>query len=670
MCGIFGIIVGQDSNIIFPTVKKITDKLFILSESRGKEASGLAVKTSTALIVYKRPEIATELVRSKTYNRIFKDLITLPFALIGHSRLVTSGFQELNVNNQPVIKGAVVGIHNGIIVNDHALWKAFSELEKEYEVDTEIMLSLFQLYFENTNSFSSAIRKTFSLIQGTASVALITNQFDQVVLATNTGSLYTCFDRNNCTMVFASERYILNKFVVDLSLNNLFDVNSIVQLKPGVGYIIDINECSGTQFSLNDNVTPMDKNVKKGMLVKVDDLSKNDNRLQIKPRIFSGNKLKKELKEIMHRTWVQLYNEINLKRCTKCILPETMTFIDFDEDGVCNYCKHYEKVDIVGVKTLEEGLKKYRSGSGKQDCVVALSGGRDSCYGLHYIKKELGMNPIAFTYDWGVVTDLARRNQARLCGELGVEHIIVSANITKKRRNIRANIEAWLKRPELGAIPLLMAGDKQMLYYARQIMKQTNIDLLIYCIGNGLEHSPFKIGFSGVLLENFTPHGWIGWNDKIRYFSYFLKQYLLNPSYINISVIDTLWAFFCTFIMKEQDSVHLFKYIPWNEENVNLTLINEYDWETSPDTITTWRIGDGTASFYNYIYMSVAGLSEHDTFRSNQIREGSLSRKDALTLIPEDNKPRYESIEWYANTIGFDCNNAIQIIENISKIYQ
>jgi hypothetical protein len=188
------------------------------------------------------------------------------------------------------------------------------------------------------------------------------------------------------------------------------------------------------------------------------------------------------------------------------------------------------------------------------------------------------MNPIAFTYDWGVVTDLARRNQARMCGELGVEHIIVSADITKKRQNIRANIEAWLKRPELGTIPLLMAGDKQMLYYARQIMKQTNIDLLIYCIGNGLEHSPFKIGFSGVLLENFTPHGWIGWKDKITYFSYFLKQYLLNPSYINISLIDTLWAFFCTFIMEEKNSVHLFKYIPWDEENVNLTLINEYDW--------------------------------------------------------------------------------------------
>ena len=49
----------------------------------------------------------------------------------------------------------------------------------------------------------------------------------------------------------------------------------------------------------------------------------------------------------------------------------------------------------------------------------------------------MGLNPIAYTYDWGMVTDIARRNQARLVGKLGVEHIIVSADITLKRNNIR-----------------------------------------------------------------------------------------------------------------------------------------------------------------------------------------------------------------------------------------
>jgi len=66
--------------------------------------------------------------------------------------------------------------------------------------------------------------------------------------------------------------------------------------------------------------------------------------------------------------------------------------------------------------------------------VFPFSGGRDSSYALHYIVKELGLKPIAFSYDWGMLTDLGRRNQARMCGKLGVEHILISADIRKKTR--------------------------------------------------------------------------------------------------------------------------------------------------------------------------------------------------------------------------------------------
>jgi hypothetical protein len=154
----------------------------------------------------------------------------------------------------------------------------------------------------------------------------------------------------------------------------------------------------------------------------------------------------------------------------------------------------------------------------------------------------------------------------------------------------------------------------------------------------------------------------------VKYLSYYAKQYALNPAYINVSLVDTFWAFCCNFIIN-YDNLQFFRYIPWNENEVNSTLINEYEWETAPDTTTTWRIGDGTASFYNYVYMAVAGLTEHDTFRSNQIREGSLTRKEALAIIPEDNWPRYEGIEWYANTIGFDCNEAINVVNEMPKRY-
>ena len=159
-------------------------------------------------------------------------------------------------------------------------------------------------------------------------------------------------------------------------------------------------------------------------------------------------------------------------RCTKCLLPETFPFIAYDDKGKCNYCSSYEPMKLFGAKAFKKEVQSYKSKSkGNHDCLLPLSGGRDSCYTLHYVKEELGMNTIAFSYDWGMLTDLARRNQSRMCGKLGVEHILISADIRKKRKNINKNVTAWLKKQHLGTIPLFMAGDKQYFYYANLLME-------------------------------------------------------------------------------------------------------------------------------------------------------------------------------------------------------
>lgn len=140
-----------------------------------------------------------------------------------------------------------------------------------------------------------------------------------------------------------------------------------------------------------------------------------------------------------------------------------MPFIHFDEDGVCNYCNNYVPRNNPKPKAeLLSLLEPYRRRSGAE-CIVPFSGGRDSCYGLHLIVEELDMKPITYTYDWGMVTDLGRRNISRMCSQLGVENIIVAADISKKRKNIARNLKAWLRSPHLGMISILTAGDKHFL---------------------------------------------------------------------------------------------------------------------------------------------------------------------------------------------------------------
>ena len=144
---------------------------------------------------------------------------------------------------------------------------------------------------------------------------------------------------------------------------------------------------------------------------------------------------------------------------------------------------------------------------------------------------------------------------------------------------------------------------------------------------------------------------------------------LKSPGYFNSSIYDTLSGEYYRSFTKKSDYFDVYEYWQWDEDLIS-NCLEDYEWEKAPDTKTTWRIGDGTAAFYNYIYYTVAGFTEHDTFRSNQIREGQISREEALVLAAEDNIPRYPNIKWYLDAIDFDFKSVIEKVNNIPRLYE
>jgi hypothetical protein len=155
----------------------------------------------------------------------------------------------------------------------------------------------------------------------------------------------------------------------------------------------------------------------------------------------------------------------------------------------------------------------------------------------------------------------------------------------------------------------------------------------------------------------------------LKLFAFVGKNLIKSPGYINQSILDSLGSFASRYIIPKANYYHLFDYIQWDEKHIEKTLFDNYNWEKSVDTNSTWRIGDGTASFYNYIYTRVAGFSENDTFRSNQIREGMISRDEALKLVCKENKPRYNSLKWYLEIIGLDYEDVIKKLNSIKPLF-
>jgi hypothetical protein len=674
MCGIFGLVTDGRTEFSPGILKSIVSDLFLLSESRGKEAAGIAVRCGRVIHVYKEPVKASLFIRKKKYDEIF-DSITGPapfagnresagpVAVIGHSRLVTDGSREANCNNHPLVKDGLAGVHNGIIVNAQALWKHYPTLQRNFEVDTEILLSLLRFFYRENHSWPESTRRTFQSVQGAASVAVLFQDAPGLLLATNNGSLYTGKGGAGHGFIFASERNILERFIRQRRWKKRFGPFTLGHLHARRACWVSYPALKMLEFDLGE--LPVAE------ALPVTDEECCEIRLweaESSPQRFAGPATPGPKKTDWENAVSSLRGSVErLKRCTKCLLPETMPFIHYDADGVCHYCRSHRPLVVQDLRVLEERIGRFRSQNGEPDCLVGVSGGRDSTYGLHFIKKNLKMNPVAFTYDWGMVTDLARRNISRICGRLGIEHIVVSADIEMKRRFIRKNVEAWLKKPCLGLVPLFMAGDKQYFSYARQVRKQLGVRVAFFC-ENMLERTDFKTGFCGIPPERSDEdHVYtLSSVNKIKLGFYYLNRFLSNPAYLNSSLGDTLRAY-ASYYFLPRDYYNLFRFTPWDEKEIIRTLVEQYGWESAGDTSSTWRIGDGTAAFYNYIYYMLAGFTEHDAFRSNQIREGLLTRAEALRLVKEENKPRYESIAGYCDQLGLDFDKVMSVIHSAPK---
>src|SRR4051812_44307548 len=127
MCGIFGVICSSDSRA--DLARDLALALLRYSETRGREAVGMAVHDGSRIDVLKQGGSPSDFLANPKLHAMLADAITRKaqrgdhkaFAITGHSRLATNGAQSNIANNQPVITRGSVALHNGIVVNDRAL---------------------------------------------------------------------------------------------------------------------------------------------------------------------------------------------------------------------------------------------------------------------------------------------------------------------------------------------------------------------------------------------------------------------------------------------------------------------------------------------------------------------------------------------------------------------
>lgn len=648
MCGVFGV-VALDPTATFSShrLERAVARALRRSESRGKDASGVLALTPDGLTIAKQPIRGARLIHTAPYRQVIDRARTAasagsPFVVLGHTRMMTRGDVHDPDNNQPVVSGAIAVLHNGIIVNDRALAERL-RTPPVGEVDTAVAPALVRELEEVGLPAEEAFRTAFARLEGANTLAFVDGRSGRVHLATSNGSCFLLEVPSHRLTVFASEPRIV------IAMRNVLRLDAedavVRRLEPGVVRTIDTRDGSDTD--------PIRAS-------RVDVLPQPVGKRRARPRV--------DVDAVAEQLTVDRAAIARLRRCTTCILPESFPFLDLDADGRCVLCRTTEPQQLRPVDELLEAIAMERSRGRGPEVLVPISGGRDSCYALHHLVTELDLPVIAYTYDWGFVTDRARRNISRMCGQLGVEHVLVAADLERKRANVRRNLLAWARRPHLGAIPLFMAGDKHFFYYASMIRRERNLAATVFSM-NWLERTDFKAGFADVEDRSRTgrTHA-LRRGNQVRLAAFYAGQALRNPAYLNRSVVDSL-AGFASFYLRRKDYHQLFDHLPWDEAVVNRAIIDGYGWEASEESASTWRVGDGTAAFYNFAYLHAAGFTEHDAFRSNQIRAGLLDRATALELVGRENVPQPAEFATYCATVGLRPEVLVDAVRRLPRRY-
>ena len=168
-----------------------------------------------------------------------------------------------------------------------------------------------------------------------------------------------------------------------------------------------------------------------------------------------------------------------MKYCKKCVMPDTRPGIYFNEEGVCSACIAYSNRKKINwnqrYKELEELCGKYRGMNGAHgyDCMIAVSGGKDSHYQVHRFKEVMKMNPLLVTVEDNFpMTDAGIHNLKNISEEFGCDIISMKPNIKVQKMIMRHTFEKYAK-------PTYFI-DRYIYTYPLHMAVKFNTPLLVY----------------------------------------------------------------------------------------------------------------------------------------------------------------------------------------------
>jgi N-acetyl sugar amidotransferase len=339
-----------------------------------------------------------------------------------------------------------------------------------------------------------------------------------------------------------------------------------------------------------------------------------------------------------------------LRYCTRCLYPENHPLgITFDDQGVCSGCRIHEEKDILDWQErsgrLENIFKAFRSKSGKiHDCIIPVSGARDSYFIVHTVKNVFKMHPLLVTYNKHYNTKIGIRNLAYLRTLLGCDFFQLTISPETVKKITRCTLDM------MGSMYWHCIAGQTV--FPVQTAVRFKIPLIIWGAHQGCD----QVGMFSHLDEvEMTrkyrkDHDLMGYEveDVCKHSSDITEQEIKPFRYPHDKELESVGV----------RGLYLNNYVRWDSKKQHELMNKLYNYETISQSRTFDTYNDVDCFHYSglhdYIKFLKWGYGKATDHACREIRLKRMTREEGVELVKSYryHKPRNEEISLFLDWIG------------------
>ena len=344
-----------------------------------------------------------------------------------------------------------------------------------------------------------------------------------------------------------------------------------------------------------------------------------------------------------------------MKYCKTCIIPDTRPNIEINSEGICNACIAHSQKPVIDWGRREQlfqaAAKNAKSCNSGYDCVVPVSGGKDSTWQI--IKcLEYGLNPLAVTWKTPARTEIGAKNLDNLIS-LGIDHIDYQVNPRVEKKFLYQS----LVRYGTTGIPMHMA----LFNIPLKIAVQFDIPLVVWGENSAFEYGGTEEERTGFKLDGrwlrkygvthgTTAHDWV--SEELTEKE--LTPYF-GPSEETLNQKGTL-------------AIFLGYYFEWDPEiTFQVASANGFQSQTNGPKTGYYNyadIDDDFISIHHYLKWHKFGFTRTYDNLSLEIRNKRITRDQAIQILRErgDETP-HDDVSKFCDFIGIPVKHFFEIAE-------